>query len=84
MVDVEGQHVLVDGLDEGEVLLTVDVDVDQGVAAVVTQDALTAGTRQARRRRRAAPLPNSVRGWAAMSMILVAMWLSVSVFGQDD
>jgi len=40
VVDVEGQDVLVDGLDEGEVLLTVDVDVDQGVDAVVTQDAL--------------------------------------------
>ena len=38
VVDVEGQDVLVEVLDDGELLLALDVDVDDGVDAVVADD----------------------------------------------
>src|SRR5699024_8912136 len=38
VVDVQGQHVLVQVLDHGQVLFALDVDLDDGVDAVVTDD----------------------------------------------
>ena len=37
MVSIKGEDVLVDSLDHGELLFTLDVEVDQSVSAVVTQ-----------------------------------------------
>ena len=40
VVDVEGQRVLVQGLDHGQLRLAVDVEVEDGVDAVVADDAV--------------------------------------------
>ena len=37
-VDVQGDHVLVDVLDHGQQLLAVELELDDGVGAVVTHD----------------------------------------------